>query len=386
MNGSDQIASQGLAAGAREAWAKRDRVTWTLVGIVILMAVGVWGFLQVWESLASFVIGGLLAFLLRPVVGLFMKWKLNRGLAVLVTALLLVGVIVGATMWLVPRMAAHVQEFQANLPTYQASIQAGVQELTTKFSALPKSTQQAAQGLAQQTAATFTAAVNQLTQFFLASVSAAVGFGFSFFMGFIICIWLLLSGPDVAKWSLSVLPPAWRDDAREMGTTFDSSFGGFIRGSVINMTVTFVGCAVGFTIIGLPYAIPIALIIGLLDIIPFVGPIVGGAIAVLVALTVSWQLAGLTLIVVLIVEQSVDSVLSPIVMGDSVSLHPLGILLALSIGGALGGLFGVIISIPLAAAGYSVYLYFMRKNGVLEPAPPKPEKRPKKGKQAEQPA
>jgi predicted PurR-regulated permease PerM len=72
-------------------------------------------------------------------------------------------------------------------------------------------------------------------------------------------------------------------------------------------------------------------------------------------------------------------------MGDSVALHPLGILLALGIGGALGGLFGVLVSIPAAAAGYSVYLYFMRKNGVLEPAVPKPEKK-RKEKRAEQPA
>jgi predicted PurR-regulated permease PerM len=379
-------APSGLAAGAREAWAKRDRVTWTLVGILILVAVGAWGFLQIWEAFATFIIGGLLAFLLRPVVGLFMKWKLSRGLAVLVTALLLVGLIVLGMMWLVPRIAVQFQEFSANLPKYQAAIQSTVEEFTTKYAGLPTSAQGAAQNLAKQTAETFTAALNQLTSFILAAGGTALGFGFNFFMGFIICIWLLLSGPQVAKWSVSVLPPGWRDDAREIGTTFNDSFGGFIRGSVINMTVTFVGCAVGFTIIGLPFAMPIALIIGLLDIIPFVGPIIGGAIAVLVALTVSWQLAVLTLIVVLIVEQSVDSVLSPIVMGDSVSLHPLGILLALSIGGAVGGLFGVIISIPVAAAGYSVYMYFMRKNGILEPAAPKPEKKPKKGKRAAEPA
>jgi predicted PurR-regulated permease PerM len=364
----------GLAAGAREAWARRDRITWTLVGLVILTGVAIWGLLRVWEAFAPFVLGGLLAFLLRPAVGLLQKWKLSRGLAVLVTMLLLIVLVVGAFMLVAPRLSAQLQEFAANLPEMKATVEANVATFTDTFSGLPESAKTAAQDYAKQVADTFSAALSQLTSFILAAGGAAVGFGFDMFLGFIICIWLLLGGPEIAAWSVSVLPAAWREDARHIGTTFNDSFGGYIRGTVINVTVTFLGCAVGFSLIGLPYAIPIAIAIGLLDVIPFVGPIIGGAIATLVALTVSPQLALMTLVVVLIVEQSVDSVISPIVMGDSVALHPLGILLALGIGGALGGLFGVLVSIPAAAAGYSVYLYFMRKNGVLEPVAPEPPK------------
>jgi predicted PurR-regulated permease PerM len=376
-------AASGLAAGARGAWARRDRITWTLVGLVILTAAAIWGLGRVWEAFAPFMMGGLLAFLLRPIVGLFQKWKLSRGLAVLVTMLLLVALTVAALVFVMPRLVTQLGEFAANVPAMKETVQASVATFTEQFSGLPASAQSAVQNYAQQAAATFSAAVSQLTSFILAAGGAALGFGFDMFLGAIICIWLLLGGPEVAAWSVSVLPPAWRADARQIGTAFNDSFGGWIRGTVINVTVTFLGCAVGFSLIGLPYAIPISIAIGLLDVIPFVGPIIGGAIAVLVALTVSPQLAVLTLIVVLIVEQSVDSVISPIVMGDSVALHPLAILLALGVGGALGGLFGVLISIPAAAASYSVYLYFMRKNGVLEPATPKPEKKAKKGKAAE---
>jgi predicted PurR-regulated permease PerM len=375
----------GLAAGARDAWAKRDRITWTLVGIVILGAAGLWGFLRIAEALAPFVIGGLLAFLLRPVIGLLMRWKLGRGLAVLVTMLLLTALTVAAFMILIPRMGVQIQQFVANLPALQAQVQASVQQITEQTSGMPPSAKDAVQSAAKAAAQGFTAAMQQITQFVLAAGGAALGFGFNAFLGFIICIWLLLGGPDIAKWSLSVLPPAWREDARFMGITFDRSFGGYIRGTIINVTVTFVGCAVGFSLINLPYAIPLALFVGVLDVIPFVGPIIAGAVCVIVGFTVSPTLGVLTLVVVLIVEQSVDSVISPIVMGDAVEIHPLGILLALGIGGALAGLFGVLIAIPAAAAMYSVYMYFMRKNGVLEPEEPKPET-PKKGKRAEKPA
>ena len=87
--------------------------------------------------------------------------------------------------------------------------------------------------------------------------------------------------------------------------------------------------------------------------------------ATLVALTVSTKLAVMTLIVVLIVEQTVDSVIEPIVMGDAVRIHPLAILFALAIGGAIAGVLGMIAAIPIAAAAYTIYLYFARKYGML---------------------
>ena len=117
-------AMSGLAAGAREAWARRDRITWTLVGLVVLIAVGLWAFLQVWTALSAFVIGGFLAFLLRPVVALFVNggsW--SRGLAVLVTALLLVALFVVAMAFLIPRLSVQFQQFSENLPTYKAQFQ-----------------------------------------------------------------------------------------------------------------------------------------------------------------------------------------------------------------------------------------------------------------------
>ncbi len=379
----DTSMMSGLAAGAREAWARRDRVTWTLVGLVVLIGVGLWGFLHIWEALAPFIVGGFIAFLLRPVVGLLTKRKLGRGWAVLLTSLVLVALLVVVLINLVPLVAAEVQKLSAALPTTKAQFQSSVNTVQAAFSALPEPVKSAAQSAAKQVFAGFSAAVQQLSSFILGAFGSAIGFGFQLFLGWIISIWLLLGGPEIAKWSLSVLPPAWREDAAFVGRKFDTSFGGYIRGTVICVTITFLGCALGFSLVGLPYAIGIAALVGALDVIPFIGPIIGGAFATIVGFTVSPTLGVITLVIVLIVEQSVDSVISPIVMGDSVRLHPLGILLALSIGGALGGFFGVIVSIPASAAGYAIYLYFMRKYGVLEPEQPRPEKAGKKRKRAE---
>ena len=114
---SDAAADVGVTS--TESWIHRSRVTWTYVGIMILTIAGVWFFRAVVASIFTFVIGGFLAFLLRPVVSLFMRWKLSRGLAVLTTSLLLVLFLALALAVIVPQVAAEVQQFAAAIPSAQ---------------------------------------------------------------------------------------------------------------------------------------------------------------------------------------------------------------------------------------------------------------------------
>ncbi len=361
---SDDVAGTGVTS--MDSWIRRNRVTWTYVGILILTIAGVWFFRMVLASIFTFVIGGFLAFLLRPVVSLFMRWKLSRGLAVLATSLLLVLFLGLAVAVIVPKVVADVQQFAASVPSMQKQLQATAAQAMSK---LPSSVQASLTQSQQDAANQAASATKNLATSLAAALGSIAGLAFDLFLGFIIAVWFMLDGAGVAKWSLSVLPPAWRKDAAQVGIAFDKAFGGFIRGSIIDMSLMFAGMAIGFNLLNVPGATALAALCGVLAIIPIVGGIVGGAIATLVALTVSPQLALWTLVVVLIVEQTVDSVIAPIVMGDAVRLHPLAILFSLAIGGAVAGVLGMIVAIPAAAAAYTVYLYFARKYGMLEPVP-----------------
>ena len=355
----------GTPVTSTESWIRRSRITWTYVGIIILVVIGIWFFRTVLASVFTFVIGGTLAYLLRPVVALFMRWKLSRGLAVLVTSLLLVGLIILALMTVVPQIAVEVQQIATALSAQAQKAQAAATEDAAQA---PASTQATLSQARQQAAANFAEGAKALAASLASMLSNMASIVFDLFLGFIIAVWFMLDGARVAKWSQSVLPPAWRIDFAEVGTAFDNAFGGFIRGALISMSLMFVGMAIGFNLIGVPYATALAALCGLLAIVPIVGGITGGIIATLVALTVSTQLAVMTLVVVLVVEQTVDSVIEPIVMGDAVRLHPLAIIFSLAIGGAIAGILGMIVAVPAAAAAYTLYLYFARKFGMLEPA------------------
>lgn len=354
-------APEETAQGSTALWRRRGIMTWTLIGIAVLIILAGMVFLRIADAFVPFVVGGLIAFLARPLLRLFMK-VMPRGLAVAAVFLLVLAVLGGLAALLLPLLAAQFGQFVMQVPQYWAQIQSATSKVVANVNLLPSGAKSAIDSALSQVGQTTREAVTAIGQFLLAAGGSALGFGFNVFLGFIIAIWFMLDGPKISKWTLWVLPPAFRDDAYQIGHAFNDSFGGYIRGTIINMTITFAGCALGFTVVGLPYSIFVAAMIGILDVIPYIGPIIGGIIATVIAFIAGgWGMALIVLVIVLVVEQTVDSVISPIVMGSSVSLHPVAILLALGLGGALWGFFGILISIPAAAAIYTVYLYYAGK-------------------------
>jgi predicted PurR-regulated permease PerM len=343
-------------------WRRRGIVAWAMIGIIVLILFAGAALLRVVDAFVPFVAGGLIAFLARPLLRMFMRF-MPRGLAVAAVFLLVLAVVAGLVALLLPLVTSQLSQFATAVPQYWNQIQATLSKVVDQFKLLPSAAKSAIDQVLAQAGQSTRAAAQAIAQFLLAAGGGALGFGFNVFLGFIIAIWLLLDGPKISKWMLWVLPPGFRDHAYQIGRAFNDSFGGYIRGTIINMSITFAGCAIGFTVIGLPYSIFVALAIGILDVIPYIGPIVGGILATLLGFIAGgWSMAALVLLIVLVIEQTVDSVISPIVMGESVSLHPVAILLSLGLGGALWGFFGVLISIPAAAAIYTLYLYYAGKD------------------------
>jgi predicted PurR-regulated permease PerM len=104
-------------------------------------------------------------------------------------------------------------------------------------------------------------------------------------------------------------------------------------------------------LIDLPFWLLIGIIAGFLNLIPFLGPVVGGALAVLVALLNGNVTQAIWAVVIMVVIQQVDNhVITPLVQRARVNLSPLVIVLALIIGGTVAGLLGVLVAVPMTAA------------------------------------
>jgi predicted PurR-regulated permease PerM len=109
---------------------------------------------------------------------------------------------------------------------------------------------------------------------------------------------------------------------------------------------------IALAVLGVPYALPLAILIGLLDVIPLLGHPVGSVIAVLVALfTVPlWPTTVLLILVLLAYQQVENYLIGPRILGHSVEISSAAVLLATLIGGAILGVVGALMAIPIAAA------------------------------------
>jgi predicted PurR-regulated permease PerM len=145
------------------------------------------------------------------------------------------------------------------------------------------------------------------------------------------------------------LPTERRERAGELWALIEGKVGAFVRGQFILCVAILLLSLLGYSLIGLPYAVVLAVLAGVLEAVPYVGPLVSGALAVGIGLGVSPQLALLALGVSLVVQQLESSLLVPRVMDKAVGVSPVVTLLALTAFSLLFGLLGALLAIPLAA-------------------------------------
>ncbi|HEY8889759.1 MAG TPA: AI-2E family transporter [Clostridium sp.] len=123
----------------------------------------------------------------------------------------------------------------------------------------------------------------------------------------------------------------------------------FIRGQLLDGLIVGLISSIGLSIIGLDFAILIGFTAGIANIIPYVGPLIGGIPAIIIGLLSPNPIIALWAVIVLLAVQQLDgAVISPKVVGDSMGLHPIFIIMAITIGGSIAGIIGMLLSVPIA--------------------------------------
>jgi predicted PurR-regulated permease PerM len=189
-------------------------------------------------------------------------------------------------------------------------------------------------------------------------VSGAVVVGevaLSLIIGLIVTFFAIKDGDRFARWVQRQFPQDRQELAGRLGARAWRTLGGYLRGAAALGIVegTIIGLAVALT--GGRLAIPVGVFTFLMAFIPILGAIAAGAMAVLVALATGGTTAALIVLVVVIVVQQLDNdLLAPLVYGRSLELHPVIVLLAVAGGGALFGLPGTLLAVPVTAVGLNV--------------------------------
>lgn len=183
------------------------------------------------------------------------------------------------------------------------------------------------------------------------TVSSFVGNFIDLFVSVAFAIYIL-AGKERIKRAVTRLVRVWLPDKKadwliHAAEVTNFNFRSFVSGQTIEAIILGVLCFIGMVLLGFPYAAMISTMVGVTALIPFIGGFIGGGIGAFMILTVEPINAIWFIIYFVILQQFEGNVIYPRVMGNRVNLSPIWVLVAVTIGGGIGGAVGMLLSVPL---------------------------------------
>ncbi|MEO5834719.1 MAG: AI-2E family transporter [Nakamurella sp.] len=293
-------------------------------------------------TLITIAVAALLAIGLDPAVGFLIRRGLRRGLSVLVVMLGLLVFIGAAFFAVIPPIVNEVASFIDSIPDLLANLQqnATIRNLDDKFG-LIKQLQDSTflQNLASGAGSTVVTA----------SVTVA-GLLVDLLIVLVLTLYFLAGFPKIKRAAYKLAPASRRERVTELGDIILRQMGGYLGGASLIAVQAGIFAGVFASIVGLPYPWAIALGASLLDFIPVVGPITIGISMMLLGFTVSIPV-GIVAAGVYLVQHLFEAYwLYPKVMQRAMSISTGSVVVAIIIGGALLGVTGALMAVPVAAA------------------------------------
>ena len=182
-----------------------------------------------------------------------------------------------------------------------------------------------------------------------------------FFIILFATYFFLADGSRIWAWLVRLAPRAAREHVDGSGRVAWISLTQFVRATVLVALADAIGVMVVAAILGVPFVLAIGVLVFLGAFIPMVGATVAGLVAILVALVDQGPITALLMLGgVILVQQIEGHILQPFLMGRFVSLHPLGVIVAIGCGVLVAGIAGALVAVPLAAAGNAVVNHLAR--------------------------
>lgn len=365
-----------------------------LIGIAALfLAQMLWQLLSGYADLILlFILGWLVSFILNPLVEQLnrrpiprflspviksvlgtpraqaaMAFRLSRGTAVVIVYLIVALVIILAIALLVPpaitqlsQIASHLPEYMKQVPQASGWMQNEIANLGIRLN-LDQAIQSALGSLQSYAAEAIKNALNIFT--------SLLGFFANLFLVLIISFIITFDGPNIRKLILiNLIPRQHYDEFRFFVESVDQTFGGFIRGQIIQAFIIGIGTAVAMTALELDFVLIASLFAGLFMLIPLVGPFLALVPPFFVCLVQTPELAVWLLLALFIFQFVIVNVLMPRVMSEAVGLHPLLVFAALLIGIKVAGFWGAFFGIPVAGVLWAMAVFFFERWQTERPA------------------
>lgn len=314
--------------------------------------------------LTPFFIGFIIAYILnQPMKKLEEKFKLKRGLSILIIYGISLIILIFSWLFIVPVIKSNINELALSIPSGIDQVQDLINNISSQFKLdinnLDIKTQ-INDFITQVLIPLSTFTASTISNFIINLMSAIVSYTINIVLGLVISVYLLLSKEkyiEVVSLFFKKILKRHYFKVKEFVNILDNNIGVYIMAKAMDSAIYGIICTIALTIAGSKYALFIGIIAGVTNMIPFFGPILGTIIAVVANLFFSINKAILVLVVMIIVQQLESAILEPHFVGKQVGVPPILTIFAVTFAGKYTGFLGILLAVPVTGV---LLVYFRR--------------------------
>jgi predicted PurR-regulated permease PerM len=287
-------------------------------------------------QLALIVLGVAIAAALSPIISRLQR-IMPRFLAVLLIYLVIIMIFAAVLAMIIPPLVEQGEEIGKQVPTWLEQVENWAEQWR----------------LIDEIPRLIEFLFEEIENIAVALVGVPVGIAraaFDIFIILIISVYSLLEGPKLGRFTRSLFPDEQADQVVDVIEKMLQAMGGFVRTVAVNAIIIGFLTYIGLLIIGVDYPLVLGIFAGMMEVIPYLGPIIAAIPILIVALFASPTTALIAFAFLIVLQQFESYVLLPYIMRTQTKVSPLAVIMALIIGGALGGLMGILVALPLIAA------------------------------------
>jgi len=328
------------------SWGFRVAAAWSLCFLLVMAALFVLLNLLNAVSLVTItvIVGVMISALLQPAAALLMRHGVPRILAAILVFVLGMTALVAAAWFVIQQVTANAAALGSQVTDAVGKIQSWL------VTGPPHMSQTQVDRLVNDLTTAVTENRATLAQGAFATANSAL----VVVSGTVFCLFatlfLMTDDGSIWRWIVGLFPPENRSHVAHAGIVAWRTLIAYMRSTVLLALINAFTMVVIMLFAGMPLVVPLGVLLFLGSMIPLIGMLVAGVVVILVALVTKGLVIALVMLLALFLTVQLEgNLLNPYILGKAVQIHPLGILMAVTAGTILGGIFGAFVAVPLVA-------------------------------------
>lgn len=288
------------------------------------------------------------------------KFKtIRRVLSILGSIVLVVGVVAIVITLIIPELVSAIKVIGLSLPEVVDNLQSWIDQHSSYLPQLEKWANQIdIESLGNELSKFVQTGFSGMIDSTIDALTFVVNGVVNFVLGFVFAIYILMSKESlkeqVKRLINAYLPSKMANNVFEVARLSRTTFSNFIIGQTAEAFILGALCTIGMIILRLPYAPMVGSLVGITAFIPIIGAFIGGAIGAFMIFTVDYMQAFIFIVFLIVLQQLEGDLIYPRVVGSTIGLPSIWVLFAVTAGGSLWGITGVLLGVPVVSVIYSL--------------------------------